>query len=135
MGARRHDRGYSGRQGRHASFVYCTDHDDMSTKESTESSADYESDYDEIIAKDKSIQLQLNRLRQITLEVCIILSKQCSSYMYDMIKPIKETGHNLRKKNVDAPSFKKITYGKKSFKYRGSVLWNDLPNCTQTSEK
>ena len=39
-----------------------------------------------------------------------------------------------KKKNVDAPSFKTITYGKKSFKYRGSVLWNDLPNCIQTSE-
>ena len=62
---------------------------------------DYESDYDEIIAKDKSIPLQLNRMRQITLEVYKILSKQCPSYLYDMIKPIKETGHNLRKKNVD----------------------------------
>ena len=44
-----------------------------------------------------------------------------------MIKPIKETGHNLRKMNVNAPSFNTITYGKNSFKYRGSVLWNDLP--------
>ena len=51
-----------------------------------------------------------------------------------MIKPIKETGHNLRKMNVNAPSFNTITYGKNSFKYRGSVVWNDLPKCMQTSE-
>ena len=74
---------------------------------------DYESDHEEILAKDKSIPLQLNRMRQITLEVYRILSKQCPSYLYDMIKPIKESGHNLRKMNVDAPSFKSITYGKK----------------------
>ena len=81
--------------------------------------------------KDKSIPLQLNRMRQITLEVYKTLSNQCPSYLYDMIKPIKETGHNLRKMNVNAPSIK---YGKNSFKYRGSVLWNDLPKCMQTSE-
>ena len=69
---------------------------------------DYESDYEELIAKDKSIPLQLNRMRQITLEVFKILSKQCPSYLYDMIKPIKETGHNLRKINVNAPSFKVV---------------------------
>ena len=43
VGARRQDRGYSGRQGRHASFVSCTDPDDMSTEEST-SGADAERD-------------------------------------------------------------------------------------------
>ena len=77
---------------------------------------DYESDYEEILAKDKSIPLQLNRMRQITLEVYNMLSKQCPSYLYDMIKPTKETGHTLRKMNVDAPSFKTITYGKNRFK-------------------
>ena len=50
---------------------------------------DYESDYEEILVKNKSIPLQLNRMRQITLDVYKILSKQCPSYMYDMIKPIK----------------------------------------------
>ena len=44
MSARCQDRGYSGRQGRHASFVSCTDPDDMSTKESTTSGADAERD-------------------------------------------------------------------------------------------
>ena len=96
---------------------------------------DYESDNEEIIAKDKSNLLQL-KMRQMTLEVYKILSKQCPCYLYDMTKPIKETGHNMRKKNVDAPSFKTITYGKKvsSRPYRGSVLWNDLHKCIQTSE-
>ena len=42
VGARRQDRGYSGRQGRYASFVSCIDPDDMSTKESTTSGADAE---------------------------------------------------------------------------------------------
>ena len=88
---------------------------------------DYESDYDEIIAKDKSIPLQLNRMHWRC-------TKYLASSAHLTIKPIKETGNNLRKKNVDAPSVKTITYGKKSFKYRGSVLWNDLPNCIQTSE-
>ena len=73
---------------------------------------DYDSDYEEILAKDKSIPLQLNRMRQVTLDMYKILSKQCPCYQYDMIKPIKETGNNMRKMNVDAPSFKTITYGK-----------------------
>ena len=70
---------------------------------------DYESDYEEILAKYESIPLQLNIMRQITLDVYTKLSKQGPSYLYDMIKPIKETGYIVRKKNVDASSFKIIT--------------------------
>ena len=47
---------------------------------------DYDSDYEEILAKDKSIPLQLNIMRQITLEVYKILSKQCPSYLHDSRK-------------------------------------------------
>ena len=42
--ARRQDGGYSGRQGRHASFISCTDPDDMSTEESSTSGTDAKRD-------------------------------------------------------------------------------------------
>ena len=81
----------------------------------------------------QSIPLPFKRQRLIALEVFKILTKQCPSYLNDLIKPLKDTGHNLRTKNVEPPHFKSIKYGKKSFSYSGSKLWNNLPPCLQQS--
>ena len=94
---------------------------------------DYQSDYDKLLTSDTSVSLQLKRQRLIALEVFKILTKQCPSYLNDLIKPLKDTGHNLRTKNVEPPHFKSIKYGKKSFSYSGSKLWNNLPPCLQQS--
>ena len=95
---------------------------------------DYKSSYEELLTMDESVSLQLHRQRLIALEVYKIISKNCPEYLHDLITPVKDTGHNLRSKNVEAPDFKNVTYGKKSFSYYGSNLWNNMPECMQTAE-
>ena len=42
---------------------------------------------------------------------------------------VKETLYNFRDSNIlFQPKFNKITYGKNTFKYNGTHLWNLLPN-------
>jgi hypothetical protein len=95
---------------------------------------DYESNYESLLSKDKSVSLQLRRQRVIAEEVYKILVKHCPSYLFDLIPPLKNTGHNLRNKNLNLPYFKNVTYGKKSFSYYGANLWNDLPQCVRDAE-
>lgn len=88
---------------------------------------DYTSSYESLLAVDGSVSLHLRRQRMIAEEVYKILGKQSPSYLQHLIK-IKDTPHNLRHKNVQVDHFHTKTYGKKSFSYEASKIWNDLPN-------
>ena len=55
-------------------------------------------------------------------------------YLNDMFK-VKENKFGLRhQKNVVQPRFNTIKYGKNSFSYIGSHIWNMLPCHFQTAE-
>ncbi len=42
---------------------------------------------------------------------------------------VKDITYNLRDSNILCqPKFNKITYGKKTFSYYGTHIWNSLPN-------
>ncbi len=46
---------------------------------------------------------------------------------------IKEISYDLRDKYImHLPRFNKITYGKNTFKYYGSHIWNALPESIKT---
>ncbi len=50
------------------------------------------------------------------------------NFMKEMFN-IKELKYSIRDSNIiDQPRFEKVTYGKNTFKYYGSHIWNLLPN-------
>ena len=93
---------------------------------------DFTSTYEELLARDSSVSLQLQRQRQIAVEVYKIMNGLCPVYLRNLIPSIKESANNLGKRNVSLPDFRKITYGKTSFRFHGSQIWSSLPNCIQT---
>ena len=88
---------------------------------------DYTSSYESLLAADSSVSLHLQRQRALAEEVYKILEKQRPSYLLNLVRK-KETSYNLRRKNVCIDNFNSIKYGKKSFSYEASKIWNDLPN-------
>ncbi len=86
------------------------------------------STYEQLLEKCNFATLHIRRLRIISTEVFKSLNNLNSSFMKEMSN-VKETCYNLRNSSLMyLPSFNKIMYGKNTFKYYGSHLWNILPN-------
>ena len=86
------------------------------------------SSYEQLLNKCKSTTLHLKRLKSICIEVFKSLNQLNPKFMNAMFEK-KEISYDLRDSHIlIQPPFKKITYGKNTFKYFGSHLWNLLPN-------
>ena len=91
-------------------------------------SNDYQSSYASLLRKTGYISLHLSRLKSIAVEVFKCTQKLNPTFMNDMFT-IKESNINLRDPSrLYIPRFDKIQYGKKTFSYYGSHLWNLLPH-------
>ena len=65
------------------------------------------------------------KLRDVSAKTINKLNPQ---FMWDLLE-IKDTEHDLRVKNLlKLPTTKTKTHGLKSFTFRGSIMWNYLPN-------
>jgi hypothetical protein len=63
----------------------------------------------------------------MTLECFKILYKLSPPCLNDLV--VRNSKYSFRHSNiVEGPRVKTTTYGKNSFKYTATVLWNDLPD-------
>ncbi len=84
--------------------------------------------YEQLLEKCNYATLHIRCLRIISTEVFKSLNNLNPSFMKEMFN-VKETCCNLRDSCLMyLLSFNKIIYGKNTFKYYGSLLWNLLPN-------
>lgn len=89
---------------------------------------DHESNYTQLLQKVKMSSLTLQRMKYIAIEIFKCLNGLNPNFMSDMFN-IKDSKYDLRKsKSMEVPSFKTVSYGKKSFSYNGCHLWNQLPD-------
>ena len=80
-----------------------------------------------MIIKSGLPSLKIRRMRNIALETFKILYAQNPSYLHDLVK-FKHSTYNFRHKNtVHIPKPRTERYGKKSFKFTASKIWNSLP--------
>ncbi len=96
------------------------------------------SSYEILMSKCNSSTLHLKRLRSICTEVFKSLNSLNPNFMSEMFEK-KDVPYHLRDQSVLVqPKFKKISYGKNTFGYYGSHLWNLLPNdlkaCTSLNQ-
>ncbi len=86
------------------------------------------SSYDVLLAKSGTTTLHVRRLKAIACEVFKSLNDLNPMFMKEMFVE-KETPYSLRDNHILCqPKFNKITYGKNTFEYYGSHIWNMLPN-------
>ena len=89
---------------------------------------DENSSYDTLLQRCGYDTLHIRRIKYIATEVFKSLNNLNPPFMKEMFD-IKETSHDLRDSNlVFQPKFRKITYGKNTFKYYGAHIWNILPS-------
>ena len=78
--------------------------------------------------KCKSTTLHFKRMKVIALEVFKSLNNLNPNFMNEMFNR-KDLAYDLRDPDILVPpKFKKITYGKNTFRYHGAHMWNLLPS-------
>ncbi len=89
---------------------------------------DKKTTYDSLLEKCGYNTLHIRRIKLIATEVFKSLNDLNPVFMKESFKQ-KDISYKLRDENVlSQPKFNKITYGKNTFKYYGSHIWNLLPN-------
>lgn len=93
---------------------------------------DYASTYDQLLLRSALPTLKVRRMRTLAIETFRILNKHGPIYLHDLLK-FKNTDYNFRYNNlVDIPRPHTHRYGKSTFKYAASSLWNSLPDHFRT---
>ena len=88
---------------------------------------DFNSEYRDMLVLYNHETLHIRRIKAIACEVYKTINRINPSFMKEMIKE-KENTHDLRDKyKVSTPAFNKIRYGRNTFSFYGSHLWNMLP--------
>ena len=95
----------------------------------------YESNetYEELLVKSKTISLHQRHLRFLLTEIYKSTVNINPQFMWAFFKN-KEIPYNLRRGPVlSIPPASSTTYGTNSIHFRGSLIWNRLPNFIKSS--
>ena len=88
---------------------------------------DFTSTYEVLLKKGNHQMLYINRLRYFAIEVYKIIKGLGPLYLTDLLET-KENIYNIRGgSKVVQPKCNTVTYGLRSFRYKASKIWNELP--------
>ena len=89
---------------------------------------DVTSSFQEMLLKANQCTIHRKDLQKLIVEVNSSLTKQNPSLLWDLFQE-KNNDYNLKSNNLLLlPQAKTTTYGNESLSFRGSILWNPLPN-------
>ena len=88
---------------------------------------DYVSSYTDLLFRAGLPTLELGRLRNIATEMYKAINGHSPSYICNLIKERNSQYDFRQSQNVQIPRPNTTKYGKQSFRYFGSHLWNNLP--------
>ena len=89
---------------------------------------DFTSNYATLLEKTNETTLLLSRLKSMVIEVYKCINQLNSEPLNELFE-FKERNYDLRDPcKLVQPKFKRVVYGRNSFTYYGSHLWNNLPH-------
>ncbi len=89
---------------------------------------DKTSTYSSLLEKNNYRTLHIRHIKEIASDVFKSLNNLNPTFMNKMFQ-MKDITYDLRDSNILCQlKFNKITYGKKTFSYSGTHIWNSLPN-------
>ncbi len=89
---------------------------------------DQKSTYHELLEEYNYTTMIIRRIKTIAMDVFRSLYDLNPKSMKEMFN-LTQLKYSLRESNIIyQPKFEKVTYGKNTFKYYGSHIWNLLPN-------
>ena len=72
--------------------------------------------------------LHLSRIRTIAIETFKCLYQLSPLYLHDLVH-FKSSSRSFRYSNMlEVPTVRTTTYGKQSFRFEATHIWNSLPN-------
>ena len=94
---------------------------------------DYESTFEELLRKRGEHTIHTRNLQKLMLEVYKCLTSDNPSFLWDFFKR-KPVNYDLRVKDlVQLPETRTLRYGNNSLTFRGSTLWNALPDTIKSA--
>ena len=93
---------------------------------------DYVSSYENLMKEAKLVNIYLMRLRQLAVEVYKSLNGLGPKYIQELFS-INDVQYDTRSNRLTQPKFKTITYGFNSISYKGTKIWNGLPEPLQNA--
>ena len=86
------------------------------------------------LERSKEIPIHVTNLKFLLIEVYKSLNCQNPMFMWDMFKR-RETTYDLRVKDLlQLPSTKTTSYGINSILFRGSIMWNSIPDVVKNNQ-
>ena len=89
--------------------------------------SDYCSSYSEHLDKAETCTLELRRIHSICTEIYRTINNIGPEYMNSLVVPNQSHYSSGRPLNLFVTRINQATYGLRSFRYQGTVLWNNLP--------
>ena len=88
---------------------------------------DCNSDYQLLCAKENQLSIYKKFIKFVAIQMYKIRKKIAPPYIQELFE-FRTTSYDMRDNDqFSVPVFNSITYGKRSFRYYGSKLWNKLP--------
>ena len=95
---------------------------------------DYESTFECLLTKNNEIAIHTKNLQKLMTEIYKSLNHESPPFMGEFCVQ-RELTYDLRIKNtLQIPSTKIILFGMNSLAFRGSVLWNAMPDTIKSAE-
>ena len=97
---------------------------------------DYSISYEDLFEKAGKVKMNINRLRNLSVEIYKTINKLNPEFMNNIFK-VKENKRLVReqyKLNLETPEWNQVTSGAKLLKLYGPKVWNSLPFHIKTSE-
>ena len=95
---------------------------------------DFSSSFKELLEKSGQKTVHLQNIQTLLVEVFKSLNQMNPAFMWELFER-KQSSYNLRNKDLlQIPKFQTITYGANSITYRGSYLWNSIPDVVKSCD-
>ena len=89
---------------------------------------------EELLCQDKSVKIHVRNLRTLLYVIYKSLNKENATLMWEMFKR-KTNRYKLRTSNtLELPPSNNTRFATKSFLFRGSILWNSIPDVMKSVE-
>ena len=96
--------------------------------------SDYETDYPSLLKNNKSVTMEVKRMRYLSIEIYKTLHCLNPQYMKQLSQLNESRYSSRRPLDLIVPRVNKTRYGLRSIRYEGAKIWNHLPNSIKSAE-
>ena len=94
---------------------------------------DYDASFEDLLRRSGELTIYCKNLQKLMLEIYKCINAACPSFMSEFFTP-KDIQYDLRTNNLlQLPKTNTLVYGNNSLSFRGSILWNTLPDTIKTA--